>query len=94
MYLASDKLARLDPTRSAVEVPVVSRANALPGLRLRLERDGASPERQLVRSVAEEARAPPGERQEWYSLGLPVDGSESRDGWLRSLRRHGGLRWQ
>ena len=54
---SSIKLARLDPTRGAVDVPMVSGANTLPRLRLCLEGGCASPERP---PVVDEARAPLG----------------------------------
>ena len=73
--LATDKLARLDPTRGAADRPAVSSANALPALVLRLEGDGA-PERP-VRRIAEEAGAPLGTREESYSLGVPDDGNQA-----------------
>ena len=73
--LATDKLARLDPTRGAADRPAISGANSLPGLVLRLEGDGA-PERPMKR-IAEEARAPLGTRDESYSLGVPDGGSEA-----------------
>jgi hexosaminidase len=82
-HLASDKLARLDVSRGAADVPVVSRADAtLPGLRLRLLRldgDDGPPGAASVRtsSIAEEARAPLGLRDEGYNLSVPVDGSEA-----------------
>lgn len=75
-HLASDKLARLDISRGAADVPVVSRADALPGLRLRLRLDGDGAS-ESVRSVAEAARAPLGMRDEGYNLSVPVDGSEA-----------------
>jgi len=73
--LATDKLARLDPTRGAADRPAVQRAHALTALVLRLEGDGA-PERP-VKGIAEEARAPLGTREEHYSLGVPDDGSKA-----------------
>jgi len=87
-HLASDKLARLDVSRGtadvscrgAADVPIASRAQpdaALPGLRLRLRLDGDGPGAASVRSIAEEARAPLGLRDEGYNLTVPVDGSEA-----------------
>jgi hexosaminidase len=73
--LATDKLARLDPSRGAADRPAVSSANALPALVLRLEGDGA-PE-QPVKPIAEEATAPLGTREERYSLGVPDDGNQA-----------------
>jgi hexosaminidase len=74
-HLVNDKLARLDISRGAVDVPVVSRANYLSCLTLCLEGDAgtAAP----VRSIAEEARAPLGMREEGYNLSVPADGSEA-----------------
>lgn len=91
-HLASDKLARLDVSRGAADIscrgaaddggPVVSsRADAdvaLPRLRLRLSLDGDyGPGAASVRSIAGEARAPLGLRDEGYNLTVPVDGSEA-----------------
>jgi hexosaminidase len=71
-YLVNDKLARLDPSRGAVDIPVVSRANYLPRLTLCLGEDRAP-----VRSISEEACAPLGTREERYNLSVPADGSEA-----------------
>ena len=73
--MATDKLARLDPTRGAADRPAVDGANSLPELVLRLEGDGA-PERP-VKCIADEAREPLGTREEYYSLGVPADGSKA-----------------
>jgi hexosaminidase len=71
--LFADKLARLEPTHGAADLPALSRANVLPGLTLRLEGDGV-PE-WGVRRVAEEACAAFEARREGYSLDVPADGS-------------------
>jgi hexosaminidase len=71
-YLVNDKLARLDPSRGAVDIPVVSHAKYLPRLTLRLEGDGTP-----VRSIAEEACAPLGTREERYNLSVPADGTDA-----------------
>ena len=110
-YLASDKLARLDVSRGAADdVPVMSSlsssssrsANALPGLRLRLlprSRLGLVGASVPVRSIAEEARAPLGLRDEGYNLTVPVDGSEavlsaaSSLGLFRGLNAFAQLWW-
>jgi len=73
--LATDKLTRLDPTRGAADRPAVESSNSLPELVLRLEGDGA-PE-WPVKCIADEARAPLGTREEYYSLGVPADGSKA-----------------
>jgi hexosaminidase len=75
-YLVHDKLARLDITRGAVDVPVVSNASYLSRLTLRLDSEGDS-EGDEVRSIAQEARAPIGMREEGYNLSVPADGSEA-----------------
>ena len=89
LRLATDQLARLDPTRGAADLPAVSSANALPALVLRLEGDGA-PELP-VRPIAEEARAPIGTRKESYSLGVPDDGNQAVLSALTTLGLFRGL---
>ena len=96
-YLASNKLTHLDPTRGTADVPVVSRANMLPGLRLRLEGDCAPQERASVHSVVDEVHGPlvnvrRGIAWACRRMGARQCWKLTRQGTLRSFPTEGALR--
>ena len=78
VYLFTDNTARLVPSHGAEDLPTLSHAKVVPGLTLRLEARGEGEGTAIVsREIALEARTYILDRQEEYTLNVPVDGTEA-----------------